>query len=288
MVAFNTAIAFCGETYYTGNRILRADDILNQHEAPVNRERARFYRHPKPGFGTMRERDGDRMTRDFTLEKYSELLRALEVNYRIMGVADYLTSPKDEEFIAVLRHDVDKFPDRAARMALLEKNLGVRSTYYFRWNPKPGNFPKQEILETLRYGHEVGYHYENLSELRDKEKALADFKDKLAVLRKLAPVRTVAMHGAPRVRVRNADMLEGVDLSKYGLLGEPHISPEFADIVYVTDSGRKWTSGAGSVRDTLGKPVEEKVKNTDELIGLVKARKYPRVMVSAGPGGWKG
>jgi hypothetical protein len=225
------------------------------------------------------------MTRDFTLEKYEDLASALKENYRIVGVADYLSLPKDEESIAVLRHDVDRFPERATRMALLEKNLGVHSTYYFRWDAKSGNFPEMHIIETKLYGHEVGYHYENLSELRDKEKALADFEDKLAMFRKIAPVRTVAMHGAPRVRVRNADMLAGVDLSWYDLLGEPHLSPEFADIAYITDSGRKWTSGSGSVRDTMGKPLEEKIKNTDGLIEIVKSRKYTRLMVSAGPGG---
>ena len=38
------------------------------------------------------------MTRDFTLEKYSELVQALKDNYRIMTVADYLALPKGEEF----------------------------------------------------------------------------------------------------------------------------------------------------------------------------------------------
>lgn len=237
------------------------------------------------------------MSRDFTLEKYSELIQALKKNYRIMSVSDYLTLPKDDDFIVVLRHDVDKFPERAVRMALLEKNLKVRSTYYFRWDPKlpgpvdvsnseSGNFPKQAIIETKIYGHEVGYHYENLSELRDKTKALADFEGKLAHFRKIEPVQTVAMHGAPRIPVRNADMLVGVDLSKYNLLGEPHISKEFEDIVYVTDSGRMWSSGAGSVRDTMGKPVDEKIKNTDTLIEVVKSKKYPRLLISAHPQRW--
>ena len=224
------------------------------------------------------------MSRDFTLDKYSELVRVLRGYYTIMSVADYLALPKDEDFIAVLRHDVDKFPERATRMALLEKNLGIRSTYYFRWDPKSENFPKLAIIECKIYGHEVGYHYENLSELRDKEKALADFEYKLAQFRKIEPVQTVAMHGAPRSKIRNADMLAGVDLSKYGLLGEPHLSPEFENIAYITDSGRMWTSGAGSVRDTMGKPLEEKIKNTDGLIEIVKARKYQRMMVSARPG----
>ncbi|MDO9538029.1 MAG: hypothetical protein Q7J68_06895, partial [Thermoplasmata archaeon] len=130
-------------------------------------------------------------------------------------------------------------------------------------------------------------HYENLSELRNNELALKDFEEKLSRLRKLAPVRTVAMHGAPRIPVRNADMLAGVNLSKYDLLGEPYLSPEFADIVYVTDSGRRWSSGAGSVRDPMGKPREEKVRGTDELIEIVSSKKYPRVMVNARPEGWR-
>lgn len=226
------------------------------------------------------------MSRDFTLEKYSELLEALKANYKIVRVAEYFSFPKDEEFVLVLRHDVDKFPERAVRMALLEKNLGINSTYYFRWDSKSGNFPKQAIIETKKYGHEVGYHYENLSDLRDKTKALADFEDKLARFREIAPAQTVAMHGAPRIPVRNADMLAGVELSNYGLLGEPHISPEFADITYITDSGRMWTSGSGSVRDTMGRPLDEKIKNTDGLIEIVKSRKYPRLMVSAHPQRW--
>jgi hypothetical protein len=45
-----------------------------------------------------------------------------------------------------------------------------------------------------------------------------------------------------------------------------------------------WTSGAGSVRDTMGKPLEEKIKNTDGLIEIVKSKKYARMMVSARTG----
>ena len=237
------------------------------------------------------------MTRDFTLEMYSELVCALKENYNIMSVSDYLTTPMGDAPVCVLRHDVDKFPERAERMALLEKKLGVRSTYYFRWDSKlpgrtdvhkweKGNFPKRQILQIAKHGHEVGYHYENYSELRDKTKALKDFAVKLGWFRQFTPVQTVAMHGAPRVRVRNADMLAGVDLNTYGLLGEPHISSAFADIVYVSDSGRMWSSGAGSVRDTLGKPIDGVLKGTYGLIELLHTRKYPRLIVSAHPQRW--
>jgi len=51
------------------------------------------------GAGEARAPDGSggfRMTSDFTLEKYSELVQALKENYRIMGVADYISLPRDE------------------------------------------------------------------------------------------------------------------------------------------------------------------------------------------------
>jgi len=203
------------------------------------------------------------VTRDFTLEAYAKLLDAMS-GYNVVTVEQFLRGCK-EPFI-VLRHDVDKHPERAVRMARLENAKGIRATYYFRWM---GGFPEKEILEVIGFGHEAGYHYENLSELDgDKVKALADFVEKLADMRRLTPVNTVAMHGIPLSRVRNADMLVGVDLAKYGLLGEPYISPEFAELAYMTDIGRRWSSTAATTSATKGKPIEEKIKDTDAFIRL--------------------
>jgi hypothetical protein len=112
---------------------------------------------------------GRAVTRDFTLDKYVELLAALKANYSILKVSEFLAGGGKEPF-CVLRHDVDKHPSRAARMAKLEHRLGVHGTYYFRWDPKlphhdrgypsgrePGGFPAQQVLEAKLYGHEVGY-----------------------------------------------------------------------------------------------------------------------------------
>jgi len=240
---------------------------------------------------------------DFTLEAYSRLLDALS-GYNIVTVEDFLSGKASEPF-CVLRHDVDRFPSRASRMARLEKRLGVRATYYFRWLPEaapdiPGEpgFPAKEVIECKLFGHEVGYHYENLSALAAlkenggknpselQAKALEDFASKLALLREIAPVWTAAMHGAPRSKVDNSELLRGVELAQYGILGEPYLSPQFTDVTYITDSGRTWSSGEASVRDRLGKPLEEKVKSTDALIELLNSRKYPRLMVRASPHRW--
>jgi len=46
------------------------------------------------------------LTRDFTLEMYSELVCALKENYNIMSVSDYLTTPMGDAPICVLLPDV--------------------------------------------------------------------------------------------------------------------------------------------------------------------------------------
>ncbi|MBI5001491.1 MAG: hypothetical protein HZB92_08230 [Euryarchaeota archaeon] len=228
---------------------------------------------------------------DFTLDAYSRLLDAL-AGYGVATVEDFLSGKASEPF-CVLRHDVDRFPSRASRMARMEKARGVRATYYFRWMPEatpdfPGvpGFPEKEVLECKLFGHEVGYHYENLSEIGDKDKALEDFGSKLAILRELAPVRTVAMHGSPLSRVDNADLLRGVDLNKHGLLGDPHISGKFEDVAYITDTGRKWSSGEASVRDRLGRPLGERIKGTEHLVEVMNSQRYKRVMVNTHPQRW--
>jgi hypothetical protein len=73
------------------------------------------------------------MSRDFTLEKYSELLDAIKKGYSTATVEQFLKGEYKEPVI-ILRHDVDKFPPRAVRMAKLEKSKGISSTYYFRWD----------------------------------------------------------------------------------------------------------------------------------------------------------
>jgi hypothetical protein len=100
--------------------------------------------------------------RDFTLDRYKELcLALLDSGYTPLTVYSYLTGKqKSNNKLVVLRHDIDRKFGNALRMAVLEHELGVQSTYYFR---VPYTF-KPDIIGKIRdLGHEVGYHYEVLS-----------------------------------------------------------------------------------------------------------------------------
>ena len=72
---------------------------------------------------------------DFTLSKYKKLcLALLDSGYTSLTFYSYLTGKQKSKNIklVVLRHDIDRKLGNALRMAVLEHELGIQSTYYFR------------------------------------------------------------------------------------------------------------------------------------------------------------
>lgn len=116
--------------------------------------------------------------RDFTLEKYEGLCRALlGAGYTPVTVFWYITDPPRGRTV-VLRHDVDRKPENALAMAELEHALGITSTYYFR---HPATFTPAIIDRIHALGHEVGYRYEVLAKARGNyEEAIRLFAGELA------------------------------------------------------------------------------------------------------------
>jgi hypothetical protein len=56
-------------------------------------------------------------------------------------------------------------------------------------------------------GHEVGYHYENMSDCDgNTTEALLDFEKKLSEFRKHVPISTISMHGRPMKKYDNRDL----------------------------------------------------------------------------------
>ena len=116
---------------------------------------------------------------DFSLDNYRNLITALlSEGYNFVTFNEYCRGVDDDYFV-VLRHDVDKLPQNALRMARIEHDLGVKSTYYFR--KINGSFESQFIREIAALGHEIGYHYEDFSAANgDVNKAICNFKSNLS------------------------------------------------------------------------------------------------------------
>ena len=216
---------------------------------------------------------------DFTLKTYHHLLTALKAKgYTFQTFKDFLMAghgnlrsmrsfhrPEPIEKIVVLRHDVDKKPGYALKMARLESKMGINSTYYFR--AVPASWDETVIKEIAALGHEIGYHYEDLAIMNgDKEKATKHFEQQLERLRKLYPVETICMHGSPRSRWDSRNMWSDHDYRKYGIIGEPYFDVDFNEVFYLTDTGRRWDGEKFSIRDKVNCCINLSFRSTHDII----------------------
>lgn len=215
--------------------------------------------------------------RDYTYKSYRLYVEIIKQGFPVTLTFSELfrkkTLPKS---FCVLRHDVDRDPQASLRMAKLEHEIGLRATYYFR--TKRHTFKPGIIKEIHSLGHDIGYHYESLSDTRgDIEKALVDFRVNLEKLRSIVPVETIAMHGRPLLRYDNRDLWRVSEnherlLMEYGILGEVYLDIDYTDIAYITDASREWGSGqTANIRDH----VETRVRLPfNDSSGLVEYLQY--------------
>jgi hypothetical protein len=200
-------------------------------------------------------------------------------------MVDYFKDPSINSFI-ILRHDIDKLPENALAAALVESELGIRSTYYFRSTPDVFDPDIIEYISTL--GHEIGYHYECLTTANgDYKKAIEIFEEDLSRFRKLVEVRSICMHGSPLSKWNNSHLWKRYNLEDHGIIGEPYVTIDYKDIVYFTDTGRTWCK-TGSVRDFVSDSLDcqTDVKTTDDLIEIISAKKYKKFIILAHPQRW--
>ena len=231
--------------------------------------------------------------RDFTLKKYRELLVALKsAGYEFYTFEQYLNNLDSlaEKFI-VLRHDVDLKVQNSVQTAQIENELGINSTYYFRVIPE-SNQP-DKIKEIASLGHEVGYHYEDMSLFDgDIDKAYEHFKEKLEYFRTFYPVKTICMHGAPTSKYDGKDLWKKYSYKDLGIIGEPYFDIDFSGLFYLTDTGMMWDGYKVSVRDKI--PVYQDIwvregkvyHSSDDIIKAVGASLPTRIMITTHPQRW--
>ncbi len=226
-------------------------------------------------------------TRDFTLHRYEDLSRALvSAGYPSLLIGDYIERPeaRPERFV-LLRHDVETDPPHALRLAEIEARHGLRATYFFR--SKNDGFRPSVIGRLRDLGHEVGYHYETLARARgDRRRAIELFGHDLEALRRSGAVRVASMHGSPLLPWDNRAIWEAASPADFGLVGEVYRDIDYRDVRYFSDTGRTWHPTRHNLRDHVGAPPEAVIDTTEELIALVRGRRFPRLCLLAHPDRW--
>jgi hypothetical protein len=222
--------------------------------------------------------------KDFTCLAFKQLLIALKKEgYQFFTFEEYLTQ-KPKEKTVILRHDVDALAKNSLQTAQIEKGLEIKGVYYFRI-VKQSNQP--EIIKAIAaLGHEVGYHYEDLTtSWGNEEKAITRFKKNLEYFRQYYPVKTICMHGSPLSKWDNKDIWKKHNYKEYGIIGEPYYDIDFSQFCYLTDTGRSWNGGQFSVRDKVVSPHNFNYEKTTCIIANID--KLPnQIMITVHPQRW--
>lgn len=209
--------------------------------------------------------------RDFTLIIYKNLLAELiKTKYKFITFVEFMEKRPEEKKLIILRHDVDKNPLRSLRTAELENELEIKSTYFFR--VVKNKLAARAITRIAKLGHEIGYHYDDLNAANGViGNALDLFQKNLAKLRELAPVKTACMHGSPLSKYDNRDLWKNFDYHELGIIGEPYFDIDFNNVMYLTDTGRRWDGERVSVRDRVASSQESVVSSkTKETANKIK------------------
>ncbi|HEY7951636.1 MAG TPA: hypothetical protein VID70_01535 [Solirubrobacteraceae bacterium] len=233
--------------------------------------------------------------------EYRELLgMALGQGYAVLSLEEWLADPATAEDRPrlLVRHDVDQHPASALRMAAIEREFGVRSTWYFRWRTA-----NARVIEAIAAeGHAVGLHYETLTrellrqgldttgtrerhngsdaaatqDLMSRAQEMIPHARELlrAELKTFAgrfgqpskPVRSACPHGDTRVPgVHNGVLLLGEEWSEYGLEWDANAAMrEHALDVWLTDR----STAEGGWKDGMD-PLDLLVERRTPILAVV-------------------
>ena len=105
----------------------------------------------------------------FSMNSYCNMLtNALSVGYKFISFVDAKNLTKEKPYInsgtCILRHDIDVNVNFALKMAKLEHDLGIHSTYFFMLRSPFYNltsrYSQNCVEQIINLGHEIALHYD--------------------------------------------------------------------------------------------------------------------------------
>lgn len=177
-----------------------------------------------------------------TLSHYSETLRkAKELDYQFLRLCDYKEIDTFNKII-LLRHDIDLSLENALKIAQLEFELGIQSTYFVRISAKynPMFYPNLKIIERIEsLGHEIGLHYSlNIPILIKKEQINYILMEK-NILQQIVrqKIRGICPHDP------NSHNTLNVKLDELAIQYEAYSGIFMDKLKYISDSRASWREG---------------------------------------------
>jgi hypothetical protein len=172
----------------------------------------------------------------FNCEDYRSLLASLAgLGYAPCRLEDLRPAERD----LYLRHDVDMSLELAVRMARLEAQMGMFSTYFVLvsttlYNPASAA-SRRLMAEIIDCGHEIGLHFDATQADGDDLDAAADRECQVLEALTGRAVESISFHRPAREFLGSSRRLAG--------RRHTYEPPFFSEIGYVSDSNGGWHHG---------------------------------------------
>jgi hypothetical protein len=177
---------------------------------------------------------------DFTLANYRQLIQLAKQRFFFATYDNLDSSTSKQSKQLWWRHDVDSSINRAVHLARIERDEGVKATYFIMLHSEFYNFfEKNQISlleEIISYGHDIGLHFDptfyEISNISELEIAI---KKEVEILQAVLGVKPVALSYHSPTHEHLA-----FDAHEYGGLTNCY-SQYFKNVVsYCSDSNGYW------------------------------------------------
>ena len=120
---------------------------------------------------------------DFSIENYKYLIEFISKNYSSIFFNEY----DSKKQIVLLRHDIDYSISNSLRLAKIEHNFGLKSTFFVNIHSEFYNFFEKDSIaslkEILKLGHSIGIHFDSTFwNLKDEEQLVKNLTFEKAII----------------------------------------------------------------------------------------------------------
>lgn len=181
---------------------------------------------------------------NFTFEHYRRVFKdALVKGYVISKLKDYNDNIRKKNVI-FLRHDVDFDIELALRLAKVEHELGIHSTYFVRIHANYNLFSYNNytsLKKIINMGHEIGLHHESGFSNLFNESEIDMIRKEKVILESIAncKVKGISLHEPSRVGSKPDPKW----FDKLGFEYNAYSRKFINDIKYISDSSARWREG---------------------------------------------
>lgn len=195
---------------------------------------------------------------NFTYDAYIELIKLLKSNfYNFANYKNY----KEILRPVIFRHDIDNSLEKALKIARIENENNVKSTYFALLSTNFYNIFSKESNEILteikKLGHKIGLHFdEKRYVIKDKEDLEKYIEYEKSILEKVigTKVYSVSMHRPSKWILENDIQFKNI-INTYS-------KTFFDEFRYLSDSRMHWR---------------------EDVLGIINSRKYDKLHILTHP-----